>query len=95
MTNMLPEKVDVTNFIKSGEYFPDSCEGQLVKLIKSRPLTLDSSYENELQVKLNKWELQYNNWLKKNNKDTVKIDVDQLFQHTTYQYSYLLFFRAS
>ncbi len=90
MMNMTPEPIDVTNYIESGEFLPDSCEGRLDRLIKVKPLTLDQSYEIELQNKLDKWKDDYNNWLRKNSRDTIAFHISDLYKKTTYQYSYML-----
>ena len=87
MTNAIPETIDVTEFIESGEYYPDSCEGRLNKLVKVRPRKLDQTYENELQKKMSQWRNEYNDWLKKNKRDTVFFKVENLVGKTTYQYS--------
>jgi hypothetical protein len=41
MSNMLPEEIDVTHFIESGDFLPDSCEGQFNRLIR----THNASYQ--------------------------------------------------
>ncbi len=80
MNNMLPEIVDVTGFIESGKYFPDSCDGALIRLISTKPLILDDSYETELQAKLESW---------KSGKSAT-LEIPDIYKKTIYQYSYLL-----
>ena len=55
MNNMLPEIVNVTKYVESGEYIPDSCEGRIDKLIKVNPIVLNKSCEIELEKKLLNW----------------------------------------
>jgi hypothetical protein len=88
MTNMLPETIDVTNYIEDGQFRPDTCEGRLDRLIRLKPMVLDSNFESRLQDKLIKWETEYNNWLLKQNLDTINFTVDKLADKTKYQYSY-------
>lgn len=90
MTNMMPETVDVTSYIESGEYFPDSCAGRLDRLIKHKPLLLDESYEIELQGKLAKWKKESNGNLLESNLDSIDFTVQCLFSRTRYQYSFIL-----
>jgi hypothetical protein len=48
LSNMVPEEIDVTNFIESGDYLPDSCKGQLNRLTRIH----NSSYQiDTLRVK--------------------------------------------
>lgn len=88
MTNMLPETIDVTSYIESGQFRPDSCEGRLDRLIKQKPMVLSDNYENILQDKLSKWKDEYNSWLLKYNRDTINFTVDKLVSKTKYQYTY-------
>ena len=88
MTNTLPETIDVTNYIESDQFRPDSCEGRLDRLIKKKPLPLNSSYENQLQDKLEKWKTEYNNWLTENNRKIIDFNIPDLVHKTKYQYSY-------
>ena len=90
MTNSVPEAIDVTEYIESGEFYPDSCDGRLDKLIKTHPRTLDQSYEVELQKKLNHWKNEYNNWLKENSRDTIVFEINNIVSNTSYQYSYFI-----
>ena len=81
MNNMIPEMIDVSEYVQNGNFIPDSCEGRLDKLIKVKPIILNKSYETELQRKIDKW---------KKSSD-VKINYTQnLFENTTYQYSYII-----
>jgi hypothetical protein len=88
MTNMLPETIDVTSFVESGQFRPDSCEGRLDRLIKQKPLVLNDNYESILQDKLVRWKTEYNRWLEQHNRDTITFTVDKLVSKTKYQYSY-------
>jgi hypothetical protein len=88
MTNMLPEIIDVTSYIESGRYRPDSCEGRLDRLTKQKPRTLDETYETKLQDRLANWKSEYNGWLLKYNRDTINFTIDNLVSKTKYQYSY-------
>lgn len=90
MTNMLPETIDVTSYIESGLFRPDSCEGKLDRLINQKPLVLNDNYENILQGKLVKWKNEYNSWLLKHNRGTINFTVDKLVSKTKYQYSYFI-----
>ena len=54
MWNMIPEEIDVTEYVKSGEYKIDSCGGRIDKLIRVMPKkpykNFDSfTFEKELQ----------------------------------------------
>lgn len=85
---MLPETIDVTSYVESGQFLPDSCEGRLDRLIKQKPLVLNDNYESILQDKLVRWTAEYNRWLLQHNRDTIIFTVDKLISKTKYQYSY-------
>lgn len=87
-SNEIP--VDVTKYIESGEFLPDSCEGRIDRLIKVKPLILDRSYENVLLSKIDKWKNEYNKWLKNNKRDTIDFKLSDLYKKTIYQYSYFI-----
>ena len=44
MFNMVPEEVDVTHLIENGSYKPDSCEGEIRRLIRTQnaPYMIDT-----------------------------------------------------
>ena len=84
MYNMMPELVDVTELIESGEYIPDSCNGRIDKLIKVSPKVLDESYEIELEKRLINLKTEY---LKSH-----KLKANSLYRNTVYEYSYLIDF---
>ncbi len=90
MYNMLPESIDVTEYIESGEFRPDSCEGRLDRLIKVNPLKLNSTHELQLQGKLRQWKTENNSRLITNDSDTIKLEDIGLLSKTTYQYSYFI-----
>ncbi len=79
MNNMIPEMVDVTEYIESGNFKPDSCEGRLDKLVKIKPILLDQSFEIKLQQKITKWKKEINS-------------IQNLYKKTIYQYSYIIDF---
>ncbi|MGX7666692.1 hypothetical protein [Flavobacterium pedocola] len=81
MNNMVPEMIDVSEYVQNGNFIPDSCEGRLDKLIKVKPILLNKSYETVLQIKIDKW---------KKSSDVKIINTQNLFENTTYQYSYIL-----
>lgn len=83
MNNMLPEIVNVTKYVESGEYIPDSCEGRIDKLIKVNPIVLNKSCEIELEKKLL-------NWKNSSFKSFKNIKIDSLYKKTIYQYSYII-----
>jgi hypothetical protein len=87
---MLPETIDVTSYVESGQFRPDSCEGRLDRLIKQNPIVLNGSYETDLQDKLSKWKSEYNSWLLKHNRDTIVFSIDGLANKSKYQYSYFV-----
>lgn len=86
MTNMVPESIDVTDYIISGEFKPDSCNGSIDKLIKTNPKSLDFSYENKLQNKFMTW-VQNNG---DSSLDYLKRGITDIYNKTTYQYSYFI-----
>lgn len=88
ITNMLPEQIDVTNYIESGEFRPDSSEGKLERLIKVKPLALGNHYEKVLQEKFDKWKTDYNKLVRIKNIDTIDFKIAEIHKSTTYQYSY-------
>lgn len=91
MYNMILQKnIDVTSYIRSGEFVPDSCEGRLDRLMKKKPMILDESYEDKLQAKLLKWRIGYNKWLREKGEDTISLTVDKIVDKTSYQYSYFM-----
>lgn len=92
MNNMMPMPVDVSEFINSGDYEPDSCKRRLNHLKRTSPLVLDESYETMLKIKLKKWKDNYNVWLKKNGYDTLYFNIESLllYKLTRYQYSYII-----
>ena len=79
ITNSIPEKIDITKYIESGEFIIQNCEGRLDKIIKVKPKILDKSYENLLQKKLKSFDINYLNF-----------KVNNLHQSTIYQYSYFI-----
>lgn len=81
MQNMLPETVDVTEYVESGTFIPDSCEGRIDKLIKVKPRMLDKDYEARLEEKLRQSD---------SFKSISKIKPDSLYKTTLYQYSYFV-----
>ena len=83
MTNMIPENVDVTEYIESGKFLIDSCEGRIEKLTKVNPIVLNKNYEIELRNKLQIW--------KKNYSKSSKIEkLDSIYKSTFYLYSYFI-----
>ncbi len=90
ITNMLAEKIDVTNYIGSGEFRTDSCENDLNRLVRINPLIFDNTYETQLQNKLEKWMKEYNIWLSQNYRNRIDFSVSNLISKTTYQYSYFI-----
>ncbi len=90
MYNMMPMQIDISDYVNSGEFEPDSCRHRLNHLKRKSPLLLDESREILLQIKLKRWIAEYNRWLKKNNRDTLNLGVERLFEKTRYQYSYLI-----
>ena len=83
MENVVPESIDVTEYIESGKFVIDSCEGRIDKLTKINPLILNKKYEIELKNKLQIW--------KKNNlKSSKREKLDSIYKSTFYQYSYLI-----
>ena len=90
MYNMMPMMVDVSDYVNDGDYSADSCRHRLNRLIRTKPLVLDQSHEVILQLKLKNWKNNYNRWLKANGRDTINIDAGQLFDKTSYQYSYMV-----
>ncbi len=90
MADMNGELRDVSKYIKSGEFKPEYCEGRLDRLIKLTPTLINDNYEDALQIKLKNWQKTYNEWLKKNNRDTINIEIEKLSLNTKYQYSYII-----
>ena len=90
MNNMMPLPVDISEYINTGEFEPDSCKKRLNRIIRTSPLKLDESYEVMLQIKLKKWRDNYNHWLRKNNYDTIYFNLESLHKMTQYQYSYII-----
>jgi hypothetical protein len=52
---MLPEEMDVTEFIESGKYEPDSCNGHLVGLIKIAPKVINPKADTLIIKGLRLW----------------------------------------
>jgi hypothetical protein len=90
MHNMMPMLVDVSEYINSGDFIPDSCKHRLNRLKRTSPLVLDESHETLLQIKLKKWKANYNHWLRQNKRDTVYFNLESLAKRTKYQYSYVI-----
>ena len=90
MTDMSGEQEDITEYIESGNFKPEYCEGRIDRLIKSTPKILSEKYEDTLQIKLENWRNEYNKWLTRYGKDTLNIEIKNLSSNTKYQYSYLV-----
>lgn len=92
MNNMMPMPVDISDYINSGDFEPDSCKHRLNRIKRTSPRGLDQSYETMLQIKLKKWKDNYNLWLKKNKHDTIYFNPEalSLFAISKYQYSYVI-----
>lgn len=90
MYNMMPMTVDVSEYINSGDFEPDSCKRRLNRLKRTSPKEMGVADEIMLQIKFKKWKNNYNQWLRKNKRDTVVINVDLLHTITSYQYSYVI-----
>ncbi|TAE48946.1 MAG: hypothetical protein EAZ89_14695 [Bacteroidetes bacterium] len=88
MYNMVPEIIDVSAYIESGQYMPDSCEGSLDRLIRRDPLVLTQQHESQLQEKLQAWKTEYNHQQLGMGKDTISVMITDLADKTRYQYSY-------
>ncbi len=86
----MPMTVDVSEYINSGDFEPDSCKRRLNRLKRTLPKEMSAADEIMLQIKLKKWKNNYNQWLRKNKRDTVVINVDLLNAITSYQYSYVI-----
>ena len=83
MTNMIPENVDVTEYIESGKFLIDSCEGRIEKLTKVNPIVLNKNYEIELRNKLQIWKKNYS-------KSSKNEKLDSIYKSTFYLYSYFI-----
>ncbi len=90
MYNMMPMVTDISEFINSGEYLPDSCNHRLNRLKHLTPLKLDGTHEVLLQIKFKKWVADYNHWLKQNDRDTISANLEFIYEKTKYLYSYLI-----
>ena len=85
MWNMIPEEIDVTEYVKSGEYKIDSCGGRIDKLIRVMP---KKPYKNFDSFTFEKAKIFFTS-LKKNE----TIEKVELLKKTKYIYTYFIAYK--
>ena len=87
----LDEEIDIGEFIESGEYTPEYCEGRIDRVIKNNPPELKPQLSDKLNLLLSKWateEEYYRN--KKGDSVSLSHSLLDIIKNTKYAYSYFL-----
>lgn len=87
----LDEEISIDEFIESGEYIPEYCEGRIDRVIKKIPPVINPQLSDKLNLQLDKWANEEEYYRQKNGDSVVfSHSLVDIIKSTKYAYSYFL-----